>query len=56
VMTPRGGHFHVESSASAPKDGSYCCVELNCEDWGIVNEVEYLSFAVRGVTSSRFIS
>ena len=27
-----------------------------CEDWGVVNGLEYLSFVVRGVTSRWFIS
>ena len=47
MMTPRGGNFHVESSASPiiPKDGSLCCVKLICEYWGVVNGVEYLKIA-----------
>jgi hypothetical protein len=47
MMTPRGGNFHVESSASpnVPKDGSHCCIKLSCEDWGVVNEVGYLKVA-----------
>ena len=44
MMRPRGGYFHVESSASTDvrEDGSLCCVELICEDWRVVNEAGYL--------------
>jgi len=44
MMTPRGGNFHVESSASTNvlKDGSLCCVKLICEYWGVVNTARYL--------------
>ena len=47
-MTPRGGNFHVESSASpnVPKDGSLGCLKLNCEDWAVVNAGEYLKVSV----------
>jgi len=47
-MTPRGGNFHVESSASpnVPKDGSLGCVKLNCEDWAVVNAAEYKKLVI----------
>jgi len=48
MMTPRGGNFHVESSAcpNVSKDGSLCCVKLICEDWRVVNVAEFLKVLI----------
>ena len=58
MMTPRGGSFHVESSASpnVPKDGSFCLIKLSCEDWRVVNGVCFkkVSFFENICNSCRF--
>lgn len=44
MMTPRGGNFHVESSACLLSRGTARFVVLNsfCEDWGVVNGAKFI--------------